>query len=73
VGSKTAHFGVLDQTQWKYGEENVAVNAEPVLNNRKKPVITSDKRKQSISFLLMMRMKPDTKPQILPQCQMQCF
>jgi hypothetical protein len=40
-------------------EENVAVNAEPVLNNGKKPAITSDKWKQSISFLTM-RMKPDT-------------
>jgi hypothetical protein len=46
---------------WK----NVAVNAELVLSNGKKPAITSDKRKRSISFL-MMRMKPDTNPQILP-------
>jgi hypothetical protein len=58
-------------------EENVALKAEPVLNNRKKPAITSDmtasdERKQSISFL-MMRMKTDTNPQILLRCQMQCF
>jgi hypothetical protein len=53
-------------------EENVAVNTQTVLNNGKKPAITSDKRKQLISFL-MMSAKPETNLQILPQCQMRCF
>jgi hypothetical protein len=47
-------------------EENVAANAEPADNRRKKPNMTSNEKKQLTSFL-MKRTKPDTNPSEL-QC-----
>jgi len=46
-------------------EENVDAN-DPVVNNRRKPKMTSDVKKEVITFL-MMKMKPNPT-QICPNC-----
>jgi hypothetical protein len=45
-------------------EENVPANAVPAVNNRKKPEMTSNERKEMIIFLIL-RMKPGTDPPVL--------